>query len=97
MRALHYPPQTSSDDDLIVGFGASTDFQCFTIFRCSSHSGVKLGDSTMDKCTANSVNIGHLEGIQIAQLIVPSIGDQFARWTMCCFMHTDDITLFRQY
>lgn len=49
----------------------------------------------MDKCTANSVNIGHLEGIQIAQLIVPSIGDQFARWTMCCFMHTDDITLFR--
>ncbi|KIN99762.1 hypothetical protein M404DRAFT_30229 [Pisolithus tinctorius Marx 270] len=27
MRALHYPPQTSSDDDLIVGFGASTDFQ----------------------------------------------------------------------
>lgn len=79
MRVLHYPPQTGPHDDRVVGIGAHTDFECFTILW--QQTGVQaLQVLNTDK---EWINATPIEGT-----LVINLGDQFARWTNDIFKST---------
>jgi len=71
MRVLHYPPQTGSVDDRIIGIGAHTDFECFTILW--QEPGIQaLQVLNTDK--------NWIDAPPIPGTLVLNIGDQLARW-----------------
>ncbi|KIN99741.1 hypothetical protein M404DRAFT_782075 [Pisolithus tinctorius Marx 270] len=79
MRTLHYPPQTGPEDDRIVGIGAHTDFECFTILW--QESGIQaLQVLNSEKQWINAP--------PIPGTLVINIGDQLARWTNDIFRST---------
>ncbi|KAI6107662.1 hypothetical protein EDD16DRAFT_89984 [Pisolithus croceorrhizus] len=79
MRVLHYPPQTGPEDDGIVGVGAHSDFECFTILWQEPHiQALQL---------LNSEN-RWVDAPAIPGTLVVNIGDQLARWTNDVFRST---------
>ncbi|OAX38440.1 Clavaminate synthase-like protein [Rhizopogon vinicolor AM-OR11-026] len=79
MNALHYPPQTGPVDDRVVGIGAHTDFECFTILW--QQPGIQaLQVLNSEKIWINAPPI---EGT-----LVINLGDQFTRWTNDIFKST---------
>ncbi|KIN99678.1 hypothetical protein M404DRAFT_779875 [Pisolithus tinctorius Marx 270] len=80
MQVLHYPPQTGSDDDRIVGFGAHTDFQCFTILW--QEPGIQALQ------VLNSESRQWINAPPIPGTLVVNIADQLARWTNDVFRST---------
>ncbi|KAA1472217.1 Clavaminate synthase-like protein [Dentipellis sp. KUC8613] len=79
MRALHYPPQTGPVDDRIIGIGAHTDFECFTILW------QEPGIQALQVLNANKKWI---DAPPIPGTLVINLGDQFARWTNDVFRST---------
>ncbi|KAH9972006.1 2OG-Fe-II oxygenase [Lactifluus volemus] len=79
MRVLHYPPQTGPIDERVIGIGAHTDFECFTILW--QQPGIQ----------ALQVLNTHGEWIDAPSIpgtLVINLGDQFARWTNDVFKST---------
>jgi isopenicillin N synthase-like dioxygenase len=79
MRLLHYPPQTGTVDDRIVGIGAHTDFECFTILWQQD------GIPALQALNADNkwVDVAPIPGT-----LVINLGDQLARWTNDVFKST---------
>ncbi|EGN97900.1 hypothetical protein SERLA73DRAFT_74151 [Serpula lacrymans var. lacrymans S7.3] len=79
MRTLHYPPQTGPVDDRIIGIGAHTDWECFTILWQEPEIQA-LQVLNRDKQWINAP--------PIPGTLVINLGDQFARWTNDVFKST---------
>ncbi|KAI0060472.1 Clavaminate synthase-like protein [Artomyces pyxidatus] len=79
MRALHYPPQTGPVDDRVIGIGAHTDFECFTILW------QEPGIQALQILNADKKWI---DAPPIPGTLVVNLGDQFARWTNDVFRST---------
>lgn len=79
MRVIHYPPQTGSPDDRVIGIGAHTDWECFTILW--QEPGIQaLQVLNTDK--------QWIDAPPIPGTLVINLGDQFARWTNDVFKST---------
>jgi len=79
MRILHYPPQTGPVDDRVIGIGAHTDYECFTILW--QQPGIQcLQVLNTEKKWINAP--------PIPGTLVINLGDQFARWTNDVFKST---------
>ncbi|KAI0036278.1 Clavaminate synthase-like protein [Vararia minispora EC-137] len=78
MRVLHYPPQPAPDEK-VLGIGAHTDFECFTVLW------QQPGIQALQVCNAAGewIDAPPLEGT-----LVVNLGDQFARWTNDVFKST---------
>ncbi|OCH87338.1 Clavaminate synthase-like protein [Obba rivulosa] len=79
MRVLHYPPQTGPVDDRVIGIGAHTDFECFTILW------QEPGIQALQVLNAQKQWI---DAPPIPGTLVVNLGDQFARWTNDVFKST---------
>jgi len=79
MRILHYPPQTGPVDDRVIGIGAHTDFECFTILW------QEPGIQALQVLNAQKQWI---DAPPIPGTLVVNLGDQFARWTNDVFKST---------
>jgi len=79
MKLLHYPPQTGSVDDRVIGIGAHTDWECFTILW------QEPGIQALQVLNAEGawINVPPIPGT-----LVINLGDQFARWTNDVFKST---------
>ncbi|TFY79179.1 hypothetical protein EWM64_g4831 [Hericium alpestre] len=79
MRALHYPPQTGPADDRVIGIGAHSDYECFTILW------QEPGIQALQVLNANNQWI---DAPPIPGTLVINLGDQFAHWTNDVFKST---------
>ncbi|KAI0770719.1 Clavaminate synthase-like protein [Fomes fomentarius] len=79
MRVLHYPPQMGPVDDRVIGIGAHTDFECFTILW--QEPGIQALQ------VLNKQN-QWIDAPPIPGTLVVNLGDQFARWTNDVFKST---------
>jgi isopenicillin N synthase-like dioxygenase len=72
MKFLHYPPQTGPMDDRVIGIGAHTDWECFTMLW------QEPGIQALQVLNAEQqwINAPPIPGT-----FVINLGDQFARWT----------------
>uniref|UniRef100_A0A0W0GAF6 Fe2OG dioxygenase domain-containing protein n=1 Tax=Moniliophthora roreri TaxID=221103 RepID=A0A0W0GAF6_MONRR len=81
MRLLHYPPQNPTkmaEDGSVIGIGAHTDYECFTILWQDAISGLQVQN-----------NDGKwIDAVPIPGTVVVNLGDQFARWTNDIFKST---------
>lgn len=79
MKLLHYPPQTGPLDDRVIGIGAHTDWECFTILW------QEPGIQALQVLNAKKewINAPPIPGT-----LVINLGDQFARWTNDIFKST---------
>jgi len=79
MNLIRYPPQTSDMDERIIGIGAHTDWQCFTILW------QEPGIQALQVLNSDNewVGVPPDEGT-----LVINLGDQFARWTNDVFRST---------
>ncbi|KAJ7109085.1 hypothetical protein C8R43DRAFT_1043317 [Mycena crocata] len=80
MRLLHYPPQKPAvdDDGRIIGIGAHTDYECFTILWQDSAGGLQV----------QNADGKWIDAVPIQGTFVINLGDQFARWTNDVFKST---------
>ncbi|KAF8817070.1 2OG-Fe(II) oxygenase [Phlegmacium glaucopus] len=79
MKLLHYPPQTGTFDERVIGIGAHTDWECFTILW--QQPGIQaLQVLNPDK--------QWIKAPPIPGSLVINLGDQFARWTNDIFKAT---------
>ncbi|KZP13918.1 Clavaminate synthase-like protein [Athelia psychrophila] len=79
MKLLHYPPQVGEVDERIMGIGAHTDWECFTILWQEP------------EIQALQVLNNDKEWIKAPPLpgtLVINLGDQLARWTNDVFKST---------
>ncbi|GBE85312.1 2-oxoglutarate-Fe(II) type oxidoreductase [Sparassis crispa] len=79
MRVLHYPPQTGPVDARVIGIGAHTDFECFTLLW------QEPGIQALQVLNARKQWI---DAPPIPGTLVVNLGDQFARWTNDVFKST---------
>ncbi|KAI6107147.1 hypothetical protein EDD16DRAFT_1704233 [Pisolithus croceorrhizus] len=79
MRGLHYPPQTGPEDDGIIGIGAHSDFECFTVLW--QEPGIQALQ------ILNSEN-QWINATPIPGTLVINIGDLLSRWTNDIFRST---------
>ncbi|KZS93816.1 Clavaminate synthase-like protein [Sistotremastrum niveocremeum HHB9708] len=78
MRMLHYPPQKGITDNRVMGIGAHTDWECFTLLWQDEIGGLQV---------LNQENTW-IDAPPIPGTFVLNIGDQFARWTNDIFKST---------
>ncbi|KAJ6455462.1 2OG-Fe(II) oxygenase [Mycena sanguinolenta] len=79
MRLLHYPPQFGEVDDRVIGIGAHTDWECFTIlWQQPGIQALQVLNSFKEW-----INVPPIEGT-----LVINLGDEFARWTNDVFTST---------
>ncbi|KAH9850158.1 Clavaminate synthase-like protein [Lenzites betulinus] len=79
MRVLHYPPQTGPVDDRVIGIGAHTDFECFTIL---------WQEPNIQALQVLNRQKQWIDAPPIPGTLVVNLGDQFARWTNDVFKST---------
>jgi len=78
MRLLHYPPQEGHVDDRVMGIGAHSDYECFTIVRQDNVQALQVLNSKQK----------WIDAPPIPDTFVVNIGDQLARWTNDVFKST---------
>ncbi|KAH0586038.1 putative iron/ascorbate oxidoreductase [Termitomyces sp. J132] len=79
MKLLHYPPQTGAFDERVIGIGAHTDWECFTIlWQEPNIQALQVLNSEKQWVSAPP----------IPGTLVINLGDQFARWTNDIFKST---------
>ncbi|KAJ6480090.1 hypothetical protein DFH09DRAFT_1214609 [Mycena vulgaris] len=80
MRLLHYPPQQPAldDDGRVIGIGAHTDYECFTILWQDAAGGLQV----------QNAGGKWIDAVPIPGTFVINLGDQFARWTNDVFKST---------
>ncbi|KAH9831352.1 Clavaminate synthase-like protein [Rhodofomes roseus] len=79
MRVLHYPPQTGPVDDRVVGIGAHTDWECFTIL---------WQEPATQALQVLNKEKQWIDAPPLQGTLVINLGDQFARWTNDVFKST---------
>ncbi|KAH8822596.1 hypothetical protein DL96DRAFT_1618403 [Flagelloscypha sp. PMI_526] len=79
MRLLFYPPQTGPVDDRIMGIGAHTDWECFTIL---------WQEPEIQALQVLNADKQWINAPPIPGTLVINLGDQFARWTNDIFKST---------
>ncbi|KAJ7258774.1 hypothetical protein B0H12DRAFT_436015 [Mycena haematopus] len=79
MRLLHYPPQFGEVDDRVIGIGAHTDWECFTILW--QQPGIQA--LQVLNTFKEWIDVPPMEGT-----LVINLGDEFARWTNDVFTST---------
>jgi len=79
MRILHYPPQTGPVDNRVIGIGAHTDYEVFTILYQE--------DDIQALQVLNSAG-KWINAPPIPGTLVVNLGDQLARWTNDVFKAT---------
>ncbi|KAJ7599888.1 hypothetical protein C8J56DRAFT_909046 [Mycena floridula] len=79
MRLLHYPPQTGPVDDRVIGIGAHTDWECFTIL---------WQEPDIQALQVLNAQKEWINAPPIPGTLVINLGDQFARWTNDIFKST---------
>ncbi|KAI0329030.1 Clavaminate synthase-like protein [Cubamyces sp. BRFM 1775] len=79
MRVLHYPPQTGPVDDRVIGIGAHTDFECFTVL---------WQEPGIQALQVLNKQKEWIDAPPIPGTLVINLGDQFARWTNDVFKST---------
>ncbi|RDX48840.1 Clavaminate synthase-like protein [Lentinus brumalis] len=79
MRVLHYPPQTGPVDDRVIGIGAHTDFECFTVL---------WQEPDIQALQVLNKQKQWIDAPPIPGTLVVNLGDQFARWTNDVFKST---------
>ncbi|EIN12486.1 Clavaminate synthase-like protein [Punctularia strigosozonata HHB-11173 SS5] len=79
MRLLYYPPQTGVVDDRVIGIGAHTDYECFTIL---------WQDPSVQALQVLNADGKWIDAVPIPGTVVLNIGDQLARWTNDVFKST---------
>ncbi|HVF84380.1 MAG TPA: 2-oxoglutarate and iron-dependent oxygenase domain-containing protein [Abditibacteriaceae bacterium] len=78
LRVLHYPPQQGVIDPDMLGCGAHTDYECFTLLAQSDAGGLQVQNASGE----------WIEAPPIAGTFVVNIGDMMARWTNDVFAST---------
>lgn len=78
LRLLHYPPQEGVIDPDMLGCGAHTDYECFTLLAQSDAGGLQVQNLDGD----------WIEAPPIEGAFVVNIGDMMARWTNDVFRST---------
>ncbi|KAF7299439.1 2OG-Fe oxygenase [Mycena indigotica] len=80
MRLLHYPPQKPAidDDGRVIGIGAHTDYECFTILWQDAVGGLQV----------QNADGKWIDAVPVPGTFVINLGDQFARWTNDVFKST---------
>ncbi|KIM74834.1 hypothetical protein PILCRDRAFT_827899 [Piloderma croceum F 1598] len=78
MKFLHYPPQTGSVDDSVIGIGAHTEL-CFTIL---------WQEPGIQALQVLNTEEQWIDAPPIPGTLVINLGDQFARWTNDVFKST---------
>ncbi|KIL67773.1 hypothetical protein M378DRAFT_158956 [Amanita muscaria Koide BX008] len=79
MGVLHYPPQTSQVDGRVIGIGAHTDWECFTIL---------WQEPQIQALQVLNADKKWIDAPPIDGTLVINLGDQFARWTNDVFKST---------
>ncbi|KAF8993502.1 2OG-Fe(II) oxygenase [Cyathus striatus] len=79
MKFLHYPPQTGSVDERIIGLGAHTDWECFTIL---------WQEPDIQALQVLNTDKQWINAPPIPGTLVINLGDQLARWTNDIFKST---------
>lgn len=78
LRVLHYPPQEGAIDPDMLGCGAHTDYECFTLLAQSDAGGLQVQNASGE----------WIEAPPIPGTFVVNIGDMMARWTNDVFAST---------
>jgi len=78
MRLLHYPPQPAQPLDRVLGIGAHTDYECFTILWQDEVGALQVMNAAGK----------WIDAVPIEGTLVLNLGDQFARWTNDIFKST---------
>ncbi|KZP06106.1 Clavaminate synthase-like protein [Athelia psychrophila] len=78
MRLLHYPPQPTRPAEKVIGIGAHTDYECFTI----------LWQDGVGALQVMNTDGKWVDAVPIEGTFVLNLGDQFARWTNDIFKST---------
>ncbi|KAF8531986.1 hypothetical protein JB92DRAFT_2845992 [Gautieria morchelliformis] len=78
MRILHYPPQKGEIDDRVIGIGAHTDYECFTILWQDNNQALQVLNAQGK----------WIDAVPIPGTLVVNLGDQLARWTNDVFKST---------
>lgn len=78
LRVLHYPTQDGLIDPDMLGCGAHTDYECFTLLAQSDTGGLQV----------QGADGQWLEAPPIAGTFVVNIGNMMARWTNDIFAST---------
>lgn len=79
MRVLHYPPQKGPADERVIGIGAHTDFECFTIlWQLPGIRALQVRNASGE----------WIDAPPTPGTLVINLGDQFARWTNDVFKST---------
>ncbi|KAF7422336.1 hypothetical protein PC9H_010492 [Pleurotus ostreatus] len=78
LRLLHYPPQEAKPADKVIGIGAHTDYECFTLLYQDASGGLQV----------QNADGRWIDAVPIPGTIVVNLGDQFARWTNDTFKST---------
>ncbi|KIY52436.1 Clavaminate synthase-like protein [Fistulina hepatica ATCC 64428] len=79
MRLLYYPPQAGPTDEVVMGIGQHTDWECFTILW--QQPGIQALQVLNSE--GQWIDAPAIEGT-----LVINLGDQFARWTNDIFKST---------
>ncbi|KAH7913970.1 Clavaminate synthase-like protein [Hygrophoropsis aurantiaca] len=79
MRLLYYPPQPPRSDEGVIGIGAHTDYECFTIL---------WQQQDIQALQVMNANGKWIDAVSIPGTLVLNLGDQFARWTNDVFKST---------
>jgi len=79
MKFLHYPPQTGPVDGRVIGIGAHTDWECFTIL---------WQEPDIQALQVLNTERQWIDAPPIPGTFVINLGDQFARWTNDVFKST---------
>ncbi|TFK70556.1 Clavaminate synthase-like protein [Pluteus cervinus] len=79
LKLLHYPPQTGPVDERVIGIGAHTDWECFTILW------QQPGIEALQVLNSEKQWI---KAPPIPGTLVINLGDQLARWTNDHFKST---------
>ncbi|KIY65023.1 Clavaminate synthase-like protein [Cylindrobasidium torrendii FP15055 ss-10] len=79
MKMLHYPPQTGTVDDRVIGIGAHTDWECFTMLW------QQPGIQALQVLNPDGKWI---DAPALPGTLVINLGDQLARWTNGIFKST---------
>lgn len=78
LRVLHYPPQEGLIDPDMLGCGAHSDYECFTLLAQSDTGGLQVQNADGE----------WIEAPPIEGTFVVNIGDMMARWTNDVFAST---------
>ncbi|EKM49812.1 uncharacterized protein PHACADRAFT_106367 [Phanerochaete carnosa HHB-10118-sp] len=79
MRVLHYPPQTGPIDQRVIGIGAHTDWECFTIL---------WQEPDIQALQVLNSKVQWVDAPPVPGTFVVNIADQLARWTNDVFKST---------